>query len=243
MQIRTKHGQSPGFTLIELLVVIAIIAILAAMLLPALARAKDAGKRAQCLSNLHQMGVSLIMYADDNNELAARADAPHWYQVLTPNLGANNTNFANIKVYTCPSYPDPDPVYPGQTQLICFVVNGWTFSSPTDQTGTQLEGLAKMSTIQRPVDTIYLADHEDGTIYGPITASNPTQYQDYYDVWSPTHLPYQAGGIVNPKTGSNPRRVAMSRHGNGCDLLFFDTHAAQKAAKLITIDDWRDRRY
>jgi prepilin-type N-terminal cleavage/methylation domain-containing protein/prepilin-type processing-associated H-X9-DG protein len=243
MQMRTKDCPSRGFTLIELLVVIAIIAILAAMLLPALAKAKDAGKRAQCLSNLHQMGVSLIMYADDNNELAARADAPHWYQVLTPNLGANNTNFAKVKVYTCPSYPDPDPVYPGQTQLICFVVNGWTFSSPTDQTGAQLSGVAKMNTIQRPVDTIYLADHEDGTIYGPITAANPTQYEDYYDVWSSTHLPYQPSGIVNPKTGSNPRRVAMSRHGNGCDLLFFDSHAAQKAAKFITVDDWRDRRY
>jgi prepilin-type N-terminal cleavage/methylation domain-containing protein/prepilin-type processing-associated H-X9-DG protein len=241
--MRMKLGRPPGFTLIELLVVIAIIAILAAMLLPALARAKASAKRGQCLNNLHQMGMSLIMYADDNNEYAARADSPHWYQVLTPNLGANNTNFVQVKVYTCPSYPDPDPVYPGQSQLICFVVNGWTFSSATDQTGTQLEGLAKLTTIQRPAETIYLADHEDGTIYGPITAANPTQYEDYYDVWSPAHLPYQANGIANPKTGSNPRRVAMSRHGNGCDLLFFDAHAAQKAAKLITVDDWRDRRY
>ena len=79
-----QPGRATGFTLIELLVVIAIIAILAGLLLPALSRAKEGGRTAVCRSNLRQLSLGVLMYADDHNDFLPwcgdvdRNRAPDW---------------------------------------------------------------------------------------------------------------------------------------------------------------------
>jgi prepilin-type N-terminal cleavage/methylation domain-containing protein/prepilin-type processing-associated H-X9-DG protein len=109
--MKTKDmSPAQGFTLIELLVVIAIIAILAALLLPALAKARERGNRARCCSNLHQIGIGLMIYAHDNRDLLPKGQgASNWPwdvpQTTLTNLLQNG--MTRHKMY-CPSNPDPD---------------------------------------------------------------------------------------------------------------------------------------
>src|SRR5262245_54641015 len=115
-----------GFTLVELLVVIAVVAILAALLLPTLARAKEEARQTKCASNLRQIALAVMLYADDHEDRfpaqpgdgllvrAAGGDGRNFYDLLSPLL-------ESAGVWDCPS---AQRIEGGQAGYMSYHMNG-----------------------------------------------------------------------------------------------------------------------
>jgi len=232
-----------GFTLIELLVVIAIIALLMSILMPALQRVKKQARATTCLSNLKQIGLAASLYAGDYDWFIPRGSTgsnPIWFMQFLPYVGQrhNTGDYKSVKIYKCQSFPRTGyGLYdvPNSRQTVCYVINDWTFSSRTDESGTSIGRPTKLSVFKRRPYTIYLADNEDGD-WRPIIESEDSPEIIRCDIFIRTHLPDSDSHHIN-----DGRRVARQRHRKGCNVLFLDWHSEYVGAEEMTIDMWRDK--
>jgi prepilin-type N-terminal cleavage/methylation domain-containing protein/prepilin-type processing-associated H-X9-DG protein len=222
-----------GFTLVELLVVVAIIALLMAILMPALRKAREQGKDAICKNNLRQIGFGANLYAEDWDSQIPRGwggdPGQTWYMLFMPYLAQRpvDNDYRNVRIYYCPSYPDPE-------QTVCYVVNGWEFSSETDMVGGETIKPTTLSECRNLASTIYLVDNEYGS-WRPIIRRADGIGWNLCDVWDPGHLPSS-----NSQDTYRGRRIARDRHKDrGCNSLFLDWHIEWIAADKMTINMWR----
>jgi len=239
-----------AFTLIELLVVIAIIAILAAMLLPALSKAKSKAKQTGCINNLRQIGIALVMYADNYDQYPACYDAGKQMYVWQPRLLSMMGN--NRAAFSCPtaraeSFWDTNfnstitqvigedgklnPYGIKNTTRFSLGYNDWglknTFNPPLGLGADVGTTPVKEATVRKPVDMIALGDVRSDATTINFNANLDPVIGDAADNDTTTHA-----------------QCPSNRHNYRTDFVFADGHVeSPKRNDAINPNDsqWRAR--
>jgi prepilin-type N-terminal cleavage/methylation domain-containing protein/prepilin-type processing-associated H-X9-DG protein len=161
--------KSKGFTLIELLVVIAIIAILAAILFPVFAKAREKARQTTCTSNVKQLTNAALMYAQDYDETFCKAINSkngatwYWYDAIAPYISGGNTPGYSQKLLRCPSLKKNGNADVNLSQ-VCYGWNVGTddvspaYSNGFGLTATSTQRPVQMSKINTPAEVILLGD-------------------------------------------------------------------------------------